>query len=138
MGFKKIQNSAQTRLRFYRKWQFAVKTDRNFIFLCHKIQILDRLHIMVWYICFYGFQKNSNFSSKFKGLAINLSKKHRFAAKTDWNSVFYGRKAQILDRLHIMVSFIGFYRFSKFSNFGSKCKWVSLQFYRKTPVYGRN
>jgi hypothetical protein len=58
-SFKKIQILAQNPkglgFSFTEKWQFAAKTDQNSVFLGHKTQILNCLHIMVPYISFYGF-----------------------------------------------------------------------------------
>jgi hypothetical protein len=56
MGFKIFQildqNSKGVSLRFYQKWQFAARTDRNIIFLDHDSHIPHRLHIIVMYISF--------------------------------------------------------------------------------------
>jgi hypothetical protein len=57
--------------------------------------------------------------------------------KTDRTSVFISREAHSLDRLYIMVMNINFYRFLKNSNFDSKSKGVSLQFYRKMLFYDK-
>jgi hypothetical protein len=40
---------------FTKKLQLAIKTDQNIVFLAHKAQISNQLHIMVMYISFYGF-----------------------------------------------------------------------------------
>jgi hypothetical protein len=59
MGFKKIQNLAenpkQLTFGFTEKRKLATKTDRNLVCLGRNVQILDRLHIMLLYISFYGF-----------------------------------------------------------------------------------
>jgi hypothetical protein len=70
-----------------------------------------------------------------KGLAHSLTEKLQFAAKIDRNSVFLGRKAQILNRLQIIVPYISFYEFKKFQILAQNAK---VQFYRKTSVYGKN
>jgi hypothetical protein len=88
-----------------------VKTDRNSVFFYCKAHIIDRLHIMVPLISFYGFSKISNFGSDPKGLAFNFTEKRQFASKTDENFIFLGHEAHILDRLHIMVLYIRFYMF---------------------------
>jgi hypothetical protein len=49
---------------FGQNCQFAAKTGRNFGFLGREPHIPDRLHIVVMYMCFTGFQKNVNFRSK--------------------------------------------------------------------------
>jgi hypothetical protein len=49
-------------------------------------------------------------------------------AKTDRNSGFLVHEIHIPNRLYIMVRYISFYVFSKFSNFGLKSKCVSLRF----------
>jgi hypothetical protein len=54
------------------------------------------------------------------------------------HAVFLGCKIHISDRLYIMVMYIGFYVFFKILNFSSKSERVSIQFYRKMPVYGKN
>jgi hypothetical protein len=61
-------------------------------------------------------------------LAFGFTEKRKFVAKTDRNSIFYGREAHIPCRLHIMVMYRKFYRFLKNLNFGSKSKVVSLLF----------
>jgi hypothetical protein len=64
-------------------------------------------------------------------LAFSFTEKYQFVAKTDRNSVFFGREAHISNRLHIMVLYINVYGFEKNSNFGLKSKGVCLQFYPK-------
>jgi hypothetical protein len=112
--------------------QFATKTDRNFIFLDRDLHILYRLYIMVPYMGFYWFSK---FSLKIH--AYGFTENRQFAAKTDQNSEFLGRDPNIPNRLYIMVSYMSFYEFSKFSNFRLKFISVSLRFYRKSPVCGK-
>jgi hypothetical protein len=63
-----------------------------------------------------------------KGLAHSLTEKLQFAAKIDRNSVFLGRKAQILNRLQIIVPYISFYEFKIFQILAQNAK---VQFYRK-------
>jgi hypothetical protein len=46
-------------------------------------------------------------------LAYGFSENYKFTEKTDRNSVFIGREPHILDRLHIMVTYISFYGFLK-------------------------
>jgi hypothetical protein len=50
--------------------------------------------------------------------------KCKFTVKTDQNSAFFGRKAHIPDRIHVMMMYISFYGFLTNSNFSSKSKWV--------------
>jgi hypothetical protein len=58
---------------------------------------------------FLWVKKNQILSQYPKGLASGFTKKYQFAVQTDRNSVFLYGKAQILDRLHIMVSYLSFY-----------------------------
>jgi hypothetical protein len=68
--------------------------------------------------------KNLKFPLKTqRGWPLILPKKHHFAAKTNQNSRFIGCEAHILDRLHIMVLYIRFYKLKK-SYFGSKSKEI--------------
>jgi hypothetical protein len=60
-------------------------------------------------------------------------------ARTDRNSIFFYRKAHILDRLHIMVPYIGFTRFKKKFKFPLKIqKGLAFGFTKKTPICGKN
>jgi hypothetical protein len=70
-------------------------------------------------------------------VAYDFTKNRQFGAKTDWNSVFIGRDPYIVDRLYIIALYIHFMDFKK-SNFCSKSIVVSLRFYRKSPVWGKN
>jgi hypothetical protein len=124
------QNLKGLAFGFIEKCQFAAQTGLNSIFLGRKAQILDWLHIIVWYISFYRFLKNQISAQNPKVVTFGFTEKHHFAIKTDQNSIFLIRKAHIPDRLHIMVLYISFYGF-KNSNFGSKSKGVILRFYQK-------
>jgi hypothetical protein len=53
-------------------------------------------------------------------LAYGFTENRQLAAKIDRNSVILGRDPHIPDRLCIMVLYMSFYGFSKFSNFHSK------------------
>jgi hypothetical protein len=64
--------------------------------------------------------------------------KRQFAAKTDRNSVFLGREAHIPNWLYIMVLYNFFYRLSNIWNFDLKSNGVSIWFYSKTIVCGKN
>jgi hypothetical protein len=53
---------------------FVAKTDRNYVFICRKTQILNQIHIIVVYINFSGFLKNIKFHLKIqKGFTENAS-----------------------------------------------------------------
>jgi hypothetical protein len=71
-------------------------------------------------------------------LAFGIHKKHWFVPKTDRNPVFLGYDTHIPDWLFIMAKYISFYGFLKRSNFGSKFKGITLQFYRKTTICCKN
>jgi hypothetical protein len=79
MGFKKIQiwfhNPKCLAFDFTQKRYFAAKTNRNSVFLGRKVQMSDHLHIMVSYICFYGFKNIKISSQNPKGLAFAFTKK---------------------------------------------------------------
>jgi hypothetical protein len=99
MGYKKFQILSQNpkglAFDFIKKCRFATKIDRNSVFLGRKAQILNRLHIMVSYISFYGLKKNQILAQNPKVLAFGFTEKCYFVAKTDRNFIFLGRKAQI-------------------------------------------
>jgi hypothetical protein len=71
-------------------------------------------------------------------LAYGFTKNSQFSTKTDRNSVFLGRDPRIANRLSITVPYFNFYGFWKFSHFCSKSNGVSLWFYRKFLVRGKN
>jgi hypothetical protein len=115
MGFKEFQISTQNPKglahRFTEKLHFSAKTDRNSVCLGRNMQILDQLHIIVLYINFYGFKKNQISAQNPKGLVHRFTVKLELVAKTDRNSVFFGRNTYISDQLHIIVPYISFYGF---------------------------
>jgi hypothetical protein len=78
------------------------------------------------YISFYRFKKIQILAQNPKG--VGFREKCEFVVKTNRNSIFFGCKAHIPDQLHIIVPYISFYGFYKFSNFGSKFKGISLWF----------
>jgi hypothetical protein len=123
---------------FTKNSHFRAKTDRNSVFLGRDTRIANRLSITVPYIYFYRFWKFSHFCSKSKGVSLRFYRNCQFGAKTDWNSVFLGRDPCIANRLSITVPYFNFCGFWKFSHFCSKSNGVSLRFYRKFPVRGKN
>jgi hypothetical protein len=72
------------------------------------------------------------------GVSLWVYRKLPVWGKTDWNSVFPGRDPRIANRLPITVPYFIFYGFWKISHFCSKSMGVSLRFYRKLPVWGKN
>jgi hypothetical protein len=68
-------------------------------------------------------------------LAYDLIENRLFEAKSDRNSVFFGRDPHIRDRLYKTVPHMSCYWFLKKSNFRSKFMCVSVRFYRKSPVW---
>jgi hypothetical protein len=117
---------------------FMEKTDRNSIFLYHDPHIPHRLYIRFLYTSFYKFLKFSNFRSKFIGVSLRFYRKSQVWRK-NW------------PKLHISWSWppyfgsvihngpaMSFYRFWRNSYFCSKSIGVSLRFYRKSPVWGKN
>jgi hypothetical protein len=72
-----------------------------------------------------------------KVLVFDFTEKHQFVAQTDRNSVFFGRKTQITDRLHIMIMYISFYGFFKIK-FQLKIQRGYPSFLPKTHVCGKN
>jgi hypothetical protein len=72
-------------------------------------------------------------------LANGFTENWKFGAKTDRNSVFLGRDPHIANRLSITVPYFNFTGFEKFHIFTRNPKvLVSLRFYRKLPVPGKN
>jgi hypothetical protein len=123
---------------FSKNCQFGAKTDRNSVFLGRDRRITNRLSIMVPYFNFYGFWKIHISARNPKVLAYGFTKNCHFGGKTDQNSVFLCRDPRIVNRLSIKVPYFNFYGFWKISHFCSKSKGVSLQFYRKLSVWGKN
>jgi hypothetical protein len=85
-----------------------------------------------------GFEKFNIFARNRKVLAYGFSENCQFGAKTDRITVFLGCDPRITNQLSIMVPYFNFYGFWKISHFCSKSKGVSLQFYRKLSVWGKN
>jgi hypothetical protein len=85
-----------------------------------------------------GFEKFHIFARNPWVLAYGFTENCQFGAKTDRNSVFPGRDPRIVNRLPITIPYFIFYGFWKISHFCSKSMGVSLRFYRKLPVWGKN
>jgi hypothetical protein len=85
-----------------------------------------------------GFEKFHIIPRNPKVLAYGFTENCQFGAKTDRNSVFLCRDTRIVNQLSITVPYFNFYGFWKISHFSSKSKGVSLRFYRKLPVWGKN
>jgi hypothetical protein len=69
---------------FTENGQLPAKTDRNSVFHGPNPHILDRIYLMVSYMSFYGFSKNSNFRSKSIGVSLQfyrLFKNYGFSLK---------------------------------------------------------
>jgi hypothetical protein len=132
------QNPKVLAYGFTENGQFGAKTDQNSIFLGRDPRIANRLSIKVSYFNFYGFWKISHFCSKSKGVSLQFYQKLPVWGKTDRNSVFLGRDPHNANRLSIKVSYFNFYWFWKISHFCPKSMGVSLRFYRKLPVLGKN
>jgi hypothetical protein len=62
--------SISVRLRFTENHLFGAKIDQNSVFLGYDPHIVDRLYIMIPYMSFYEFWKNSNFRSKSVAVSI--------------------------------------------------------------------
>jgi hypothetical protein len=77
---------------FTENYQFAAKTDQNYIFLCRGPHILDWLYLMVPHMIFYEFsKKNQIFAQNLYVLAYGFTENRQFMTKTDRNSVYVGR-----------------------------------------------
>jgi hypothetical protein len=85
-----------------------------------------------------AFQKFQIFPHNPLVLAYGFIVNRQVAIKTDRNSVILDPNPNILDQLYILLTSMNFYRFLKFSNFLSKFIGVSLGFYRKSTVCGKN
>jgi hypothetical protein len=82
--------------------------------------------------------KNFRFLLEIHGCAYGYTENCQFGAKTDWNSVFLGRDPRIANWLSITVPYFNFYVFWKISHFCSKSMGISLRFYQKLPVWGKD
>jgi hypothetical protein len=76
MGFENYQIFAQNpkvlAYVFSENHYFATKTDRNSVFYGRDPYIPDWLYIMVLYMTFYMFLKNSNFHLKSIGVSLRF------------------------------------------------------------------
>jgi hypothetical protein len=101
-----------------KKCQFVAKTYQNFVFLGRKVQILDRLHIMVMFICFYRLKK-SNFSSKSKcvtfGFTENASLRQKLT-ETSYFLVICSSSGSVTCNGRVYKFFTSFLRNSNFSS----------------------
>jgi hypothetical protein len=79
---------------------------------------------------FLDFQKYHISPQNPTGLAFTFIEKCRFVVKTGLKEIFLHHEAHITTQLDGMVSYITFYEILKITNFASKCKGVSPQFYR--------
>jgi hypothetical protein len=61
-------------------------------------------------------------------LGVGFTEKDQLTAKTDRNSIFLGRKAHILDRLHIIVLYISLYEFLKIQILAQNAKRLAFGF----------
>jgi hypothetical protein len=84
------------------------------------------------------FKNSQTFTQKTSVLRYGFTVNHQFAAKTDRNSVFFGRDPYITDRLSITVLYMNFNGFWKIPNFCSKSIHISLWFFWKLLVCGKN
>jgi hypothetical protein len=98
---------------FTENQQFAVKTDRNYIFLGRDPHMLDQLYTMVPYKSFIDFQKNQIFAQNPMILAYGFTENSQFTAKTDRNFIFLGRDPHITNLQYLMVQYMSFYGFQK-------------------------
>jgi hypothetical protein len=117
---------------------FVTKTDRNSVSPgCHR-HIIDRQYIMAPYMSFYGFKKKSNFHAKPIRVRLRFYRKSPICGKNrpklyiSWSWLPYYRSAihngPVYEFLWIL----------KHSNFRAKSIRVSLWFYRKSPICGKN
>jgi hypothetical protein len=123
---------------FTENCQFGAKTDRNSVFLGHHPHIANRLSITVPYFNFYGFWQISHFRSKSMGVSLWFYRKLPIWGE-NWPKLrIFGCDRRIANQLSITVPYFSFYGFWKFSHFCSKSMGVSLRFYRKLQVCGKN
>jgi hypothetical protein len=123
---------------FTKNSQFAAKTDRNSVFLWCDPHILDREYLMVPYMSFYRFLKNSNFHSKYVGVSIRLYRKSSVSGQNwpklsiSWLCLPYYR---LVIHNYPIYEFLAVLKKLKFSLKIHRC---CLRFYRKSPVWGIN
>jgi hypothetical protein len=117
---------------FTEKCQFVAKTDWHSVILGRDdTHIPDWLYIMVLYIIFTVFKKLQILGQNPRVLAFGFTEKRKFVAKTDQNSVFFGRDPHIPYRLYIMVLWISFDGFLEFSNLAQNLKVLAFGFNEK-------
>jgi hypothetical protein len=119
--------------------QFPAKIHQNSIFHSPDPHISDRIYLMVMYMSFYGFSKKIKISLiNSIGVTLQFYQKSSVCGKTDRNSIFDGCDPHIRDCLYLMAAYMSFYWFLKNSKFPSTSIGVSLRFYQKSPVCGKN
>jgi hypothetical protein len=142
MGFEKFhiftRNPKVLAYGFTENCQFGAKTDRNSVFLGRDPRIANRLSITVPYFNFYGFWQISHFRSKSMGVSLRFYRKLPIGGENWPKLCIFGCDRRIANRLSITVPYFSFYGFWKFSHFCSKSMGVSLRFYRKLQVCGKN
>ena len=140
--FKKIdifgQNPRVLAHGFTENCQFGIKTDPKSVFLGRDPRIANRLSITFPYFNFYGFWKNSHFCSKSMGVSLRFYRKLSVRGK-NWSKLRISRSwPPYCESVIYNVPYFNFYGFWKISHFCSKSMGVSLRFYRKLPVWGKN
>ena len=123
---------------FTENLKFGAKTDRNSVFHSRGPHIADWLSLAVSYKNFYGFWKISHFRSKSIGVSLLIYQKLPACGK-DWPKLHISwswptycdsviHNGPVYEILWILKS----------SHFRSISIGVSLRFYRKLPVWGKN
>jgi hypothetical protein len=113
------------------------KTNQNFVFLDRDPHIPYQLYITVPYMSFYGFWKIWNILSKCVGVTLDFTEITTLGAKTYRNIIFLGRDLHIPHWLYIAGPYMSLFTFWKI-DFFSKSIDVILQFYWKSPIWGKN
>jgi hypothetical protein len=123
---------------FTENFQFGAKTDRNSVFIGRDPRIANRLSITVQYFNFHGFWNYSHFCSKSMGVSLRFYRSCRFGGK-NWPKLCISWSWHPYCESVIYNSPVfQFLRILKTSHFSSESNGVSLRFYRKLTVRGKN
>jgi hypothetical protein len=123
---------------FTENCQFGAKTDWNSVFLDRDPRIANRLSITVPHFNFYGFWKISHFCSKSKGVSLRFYRKLPVWGQKLTETPYFLVVTPYCESVIYNDLVFQFLRVWKFSHFCSESKGVSVRFYRKLPVWGKN
>jgi hypothetical protein len=86
-------------VRFYKKYLFMTKMDRQSVFPPRVAHILSWLYILVLYTNFRGLEKYRFSAQNAKGFGFGFTNKCLFTVKTDQKSIFHLCETHILSQI---------------------------------------